>query len=788
MSRSIALVISAALVLSMGTAAAQEQSGGGSDGGLEEVVVTAERRSENLQNVPVTVTAISADMLETSRVNSVPQLMALVPALTVIEPTGYTMAYIRGIGSSTLGGGTFSSSATYIDGIYVARTTNNSFEFANAESVQVLAGPQGSLYGRNATAGAIVITSRRPKPGDEMKGSVSATAGSFSRQEYNAQLSSGLGEKWAFSVSASDNQRDGFVKNLNPAGSLSTLDMDDRDSESASAVLVFNPSETARFWLRASYSKSDDAAGGGYEPIGRNTPGPFPGLSDNQSVFFAAIFGGFCPNPAVAATCPFGPANTAAIAGEAATSAVFSTRFGESYDNQRDAFTNGVLSGSHRGGSALWIKSNNYAFNADFDFDRFALKLATGYTASDYHGSVQVSMEAPGSLRSATLGVLTGAMGPAVLNAAGGLGFSSINPSKIFSQSVILQSQESARIRWIGGVDYSKEDGRVFQTADGFGASNVSVNTKFEVESQAAFAQATVPLGDDRWSATVGGRYTDEEYSLVDVLGGLNIPPLEGSKLTYTARIERRGDGWLAYGGYSTGFKTGTLNASGPALGRAEPEEVGQFEIGLKRDFSNRLRFNGALYTSTYENIQLNIIDQQTGGNILTNGPKAEVTGFDMQLVASITDNFDVSLGATLLDAEFVENKAATPTAPAQNFDGNKLPASSKLSATLAGTMRFPLSSGGVITFSPTVIYNSGKFYDQLNLTGSGGVTDKAYNLVNVDLQYKSASEHWTASLWGNNVFDEEYYRLGILAFGSFGRAGIAGNPATFGVTLKYSF
>jgi outer membrane receptor protein involved in Fe transport len=775
------------LVLPVGAAFAQ-QPATDDNAGLEEVVVTAERRSENLQNVPVTVTAVSSELLETSHVNSVPQLMALVPSLTVIEPTGYTMAYIRGIGSSTLGGGTFSSSATYIDGIYVARTTNNSFELSGAESVQVLAGPQGSLYGRNATAGAIVITSRRPKPGDEFKGSVTATVGSFSRQEFSAGLSSGLGEKWAFSMNAAKNKRDGFVKNLNAGTSLSTRDMDDRDAESASGVLVFDPNDRAKLWFRTSYSNSNDAAGGGYEPVGRNTPGPFPGLSDNQSVFFAAIFGGFCANPAVPAACPFGPANTAAIAGEAATSAVFSTRFGETYDNHRDAFTNGVLSGTHRGGSALWIKSNNYAFNADIDFDSFDLKLATGYTASDYHGSVQVSMERAGSLRSATLGLLTGAMGPVVLDAAGGLGFSSINPSKIFSQSVILQSKESARVRWIGGVDYSKEDGRVFQTGDGFGASSVSVNDKFKVDSKAAFAQATIPFGDDRWSATVGGRFTDEEYSLVDILGGLNIAPLKGSKFTYTGRVERRGEGWLAYGGYSTGFKSGTLNASGPALGRAEPEEVGQFELGLKRDFSRRLRFNGALFFSTYKEIQLNIIDQTTGGNILTNGPKAEVKGFDMQLVASATDNIDLSLGLTALDAEFVENKAATATAPAQNFKGNKLPASSKLSANLAAKFRFPLSAGGAITFSPTLIYSSGKFYDQLNLTGSGGVTDKAYSLVNFDLQYKSESEHWTASLWGNNVLDEQYYRVGILAFGTFGRAAIAGNPANFGATLKYSF
>ncbi len=87
-------------------------------------------------------------------------LSNLVPSLSVIDPTGYTMAFIRGVGSSTLGAGTFASVATYIDGVYIARTTNALFEFDGVDSIQVLAGPQGSLYGRNATAGAIVTHHR----------------------------------------------------------------------------------------------------------------------------------------------------------------------------------------------------------------------------------------------------------------------------------------------------------------------------------------------------------------------------------------------------------------------------------------------------------------------------------------------------------------------------------------------------------------------------------------------------------------------------------------------------
>jgi outer membrane receptor protein involved in Fe transport len=86
------------------------------------------------------------------------------------------------------------------------------------------------------------------------------------------------------------------------------------------------------------------------------------------------------------------------------------------------------------------------------------------------------------------------------------------------------------------------------------------------------------------------------------------------------------------------------------------------------------------------------------------------------------------------------------------------------------------------------VVYNSGKFYEHLNLVGSGGIDDDAYTVVSLNFSYTSPSERWVASLWGNNVFDEEYYRTGIVAFGTLGRDAIAGNPAHYGLTLKFSF
>jgi iron complex outermembrane recepter protein len=778
------LAIGVVLVPSSGAWAQPDAAKAEQAGRLEEVVVTAERRSENLQVVPVTVTAITGAQLESTRTTNVQQLANIVPSLSVIDPTGYTMAFIRGVGSSTLGAGTFASVATYIDGIYIARTTNSMFELDSVESVQVLAGPQGALYGRNATAGAIVITTEKPKPGDDLSGNVSATFGDYSYRSFSGKLMTGLGDKFAIGIAAAKHDRDGFVKNLNPSGSLNTEDLDDRDSLSGSVVLVYQPTDRMSFTLRGAYTESSDHAGGGYEAVGLDVPGPIPGFSDNASAIFggvAQIFGGV-----------FGPATGAQIGAEAATNAVFSREHGTTYDNQRSGFDNGLLHGESPPGSSLYIENTLLSLNANFDFDAFTLRSITGYTDSDYHGSVQVALEAPGSATSQTLGNILGVGVPVPVDAGGSLGFSSINPSKVFLQGIHFLSSDSSRLKWIGGADYSKEDGKAVLTGDFFGTSLYSSNNDWSVESIAGFGQVSIPFAS-RWSATLGLRYTDEKYSIDDhfdttsplyLPGGVNVGSLsqKSDKWTYTARLEWQGDETLLYGGITTGFKSATLNVNSPAQGRADPEEVESYEIGFKRDFLGRYRLNASLYYAIYQGIQLNVIQQSTGANFLANGPDADVTGLDLQATAQFTDNFDLSLGLTALDPEFSDNT------PDLQIKGNRLPGAAKLATSLIGNFRFPLASAGSLNLTAAYVHNSGMYYDHLNLVGSGGATDDSYDIVNLNLTYRSPGEHWEASLWGNNVFDEDYYRTGIIAFGTFGRDAIAGNPANFGVTVKVMF
>ena len=277
-----------------------------------------------------------------------------------------------------------------------------------------------------------------------------------------ANFDGGIGESWSFNLAAAKHDHDGFVENLNPAGSIHTEDLDDRDSVSVRAGLMFEPNDDMSFALRAQYAESSDHSGGGYEPVGVRAgynPWDCRALRTFGQCFLASV-------PQHSAVPPLVP--------KLCSSAVFAPGFRQTYDNQRSGFDNGLLFGESKPGSSLFIENTLLSLNASFDFDSWTLRSVTGYTDSDYHGSVQVGLEAPGSATSATLGAILGAGGPVPIDAAGGLGFSSTMPSEVFSQSFQFLSNDDADIKWIGGVDYSKEDGKVFQTGDTFGQSAYS--------------------------------------------------------------------------------------------------------------------------------------------------------------------------------------------------------------------------------------------------------------------------------------------------------------------------
>ncbi len=178
-----------------------------------------------------------------------------------------------------------------------------------------------------------------------------------------------------------------------------------------------------------------------------------------------------------------------------------------------------------------------------------------------------MGLEAPGSATLAILGGLT-------LDANGGLGFSSTMPSEVFSQSFQLLSNDDADIKWIGGVDYSKEDGKVFQTGDTFGQSAYSSKNDLDIETEAAFAQVTIPFGL-AWSTTLG-RPLFTRDTMIFARRSLRLPLARRTAASsHTPRVSsaRATAGWRT-GAVSSGFKSATLNPGAPTQGEADPEEV----------------------------------------------------------------------------------------------------------------------------------------------------------------------------------------------------------------------
>ena len=209
----VKLAAGAAAVVGALPIAAQEESGG-----LEEITVTAQRRSENIQDVPIAITAVSAEMLEARGLNDVAKLSAIAPNVTLDAGTPFSgsdtvlAAYIRGIGQNDFAFNQDPGVGVYVDGVYLARSVGSNTNMLDVERVEILKGPQGTLFGRNTIGGAISIVTREPGDAFMFKGSI--TGGSFSRMDIQATADVPVSDRLRTSISFSSTKRDGFQRRV----------------------------------------------------------------------------------------------------------------------------------------------------------------------------------------------------------------------------------------------------------------------------------------------------------------------------------------------------------------------------------------------------------------------------------------------------------------------------------------------------------------------------------------------------------------------------------------------
>ena len=243
--------IIAASVSAVSTAIAQNGEGAV----LEEVLVTAQRRSESLQDVPIAVSALSADDLYQSGVEGTKSLQIVVPSLVINNAGSNANIYLRGVGTRLSYLSLAPSTATYIDDQYINRPTAQMFSLSDIERVEVLKGPQGTLYGRNATAGAIRLITA--DPADEFDGKLRVTVGNYNYRTLNGSVSVPITDDLGMRITGLKADRDGYADNLHPDG---LREIDDQDEMAARIKTVWNFSDAGTAKLRIDHLKRDDMA------------------------------------------------------------------------------------------------------------------------------------------------------------------------------------------------------------------------------------------------------------------------------------------------------------------------------------------------------------------------------------------------------------------------------------------------------------------------------------------------------------------------------------------------
>lgn len=219
---------------------------------LEEITVTAQYRAENVQDVPIAITALSGDMMAKGDISDLSGIAERTPGLTYQEfSPGQTIPSLRGISSADDGAGLDNSAALFLDGVYIGRSAGINFDMYDLERVEVLRGPQGTLFGRNAIGGAISVVSAKPSQETRLKAGV--TAGNEGILRVQALASGGLTENVAGKLTVSHRQHDGFVKNV-----LLGTELQDEDSTSLRGQLLITGDNSE--WLISADSMEDDRA------------------------------------------------------------------------------------------------------------------------------------------------------------------------------------------------------------------------------------------------------------------------------------------------------------------------------------------------------------------------------------------------------------------------------------------------------------------------------------------------------------------------------------------------
>ena len=793
-------------------------------GGIDEIIVTARQRAELLQDVPASVTAFTASDIENAGIVRAEDFISLTPGVTMINSTeaGDLQVNIRGINTSRDSETNF---ALIVDGILLTNPNAFNQEFANISQIEIVKGPQGALYGRNAAAGAIIITTERP--GDEFGGNVRVGYGNNSTVNASGTIGGPLANGLYGSLNAAYRDTDGHFSNL----FTGRKEVDDYNEVAVGGRLIWEPSDDLSVDFKARYSEVDAAA------IAFNAAFAIPILVDALAPVFGQPSNAFrdvndhefvYQNNVV----PQNEQENLNLSVKADWDLGFATLTGIAAWNDQEQY---FLTDGTSGAFGIYFAEPNCLASLGATAGNFFIPNLQLLNPFFNFGVPEASLLPPYSATTCD-----------------GYQYQVRNQEDL-SFELRLTSPGDQALRWIAGLNYVDIDRTVIvsQGADlnqgfllqayvpptGPNPTDLLYHDDYDSEVFAIFGNVGYDVADNvELSAAL--RYDRERRKVrnlvpVDAIApfinplGLAEPPINPALLfadsipdrseTFSQLQPKVSLTWSAtdaisvYGSYGVGFRSGGFNSQGSAatiqvfytdgfnaqLFNARDDfdkEVSKsFELGVKSTFlDRRLQLNAAVYHTRVDDMQFfNFFAGPFGLlRVVTNIDQVDINGAEADFRFRLNDNFTLYGGASVLDGEIKRNINRPFTV------GNDVPMAPEYTFNLGGQFTTSLTAG-LELFARADLNGVGKTWfstvqDNTVPTLFGLPADfsrmqrDAFELV--DARVGLRGENWTATLWARNLFDKEYLQE-VIPAPEFGGSFIHDSPRrAYGIEVSYLF
>ncbi|MBL4895071.1 MAG: TonB-dependent receptor [Emcibacter sp.] len=699
---------------------------------IEDIVVTAQKSSENLQTVPIAITAMSGDKMARRQINGIEGLSSISPNVDFGTYGGVARLAVRGIGFDTINPGAEGRIAYHLDGVYIGRPSATLGTFFDIERVEVLRGPQGTLYGRNATGGSVNVIARQPT--EELEGYIRAGYGNYNAVTFEGAVGGSLNDIIGFRIAGKTLDRDGYGKNI-----ITGNDIDDAKQRAFRAIVTFDL-EDFQIKLSADYSHEND------NNYGNHYFGPGNAFITPLGIELGGLV----------ADSPRDIANES--------------------DPKNDREFWGISSEIEFMVSDITVKSitsyRDSMYRVDTELDQTSYPISTFIFDEE---AEQFSQELQISGQLANTRFILGAY--------------------YFDEKITGGTHIPLSLRALGAPSdvildgYHVSGNTHTQALAGFGQINIDLSDRTVLTLGGRYSWEKKDIDDyfqfDLVRAYIPGQAPLPVFTRQDSSSNTAFTPKIGMEFILTPDV-------MLYASISKGFKSGGFNLGDlePAF---QPEQIWSYETGLKGTWvDGRLRVNGSAFYYDYTNIQ---VSKVVGTSvIIENAASSEIYGIEAEITAIPVNNLQIDIAASWLQTKFKDFTTADPARPELitpanplgevNLSGNQLTQAPKFSVNAGIEYTWDIEDAS-LTLRGELKYQDRIYFTPFNIDA---VSREPNTKFNAFLTY--SNDIWTMSLYGRNLSNSTTVANSLVNSGlvGFPVSGSIDAPRTYGIQISRHF